>query len=218
MDRIDARLVQAVVLLTRQYLLTEHLIETRSIVLREFERAIDEQRQALDHVLDVYNYVFALVDHLVRHEKIAFSIPRFNHRSDEYRALEAGMGSLKEIRNQLQHINNDINDYSGPLLGAICWISGQRQFIASFHDIGRPRSFPGIVLDTQTGRYLQEFCYIYNDVYHDLGKAIEGMRTFNTFTTSQVTIELDGKPYDPKEHFAALCVGFRMSRKDLTSR
>lgn len=72
MERIDAKLGQAVVLLSRQYLLTDHLIETRGQVLREFERAIEEKRQALDHVLDVYNYVFALIDHLVRYEKIVF--------------------------------------------------------------------------------------------------------------------------------------------------
>jgi hypothetical protein len=219
MDKIDARLIQAVVLLSRQYLLTEHLIETRSGVLREFESAIDEKRQGLGHVLDVYNYAFALIDHLVRYEKVAFALPRFNQRSDEYRALDTAMGTLKDIRNQLQHINNQIeNDNTGPLLGAICWISGQRQFIASFHDIGRSRTSPGIILDTQTGRYLQEFCYVYNDAYHDLGRAIEGMRTFNAFVNSQVRIELAGKPYDPKDHFVAICIEFRTSAGDLTSR
>jgi len=129
------------------------------------------------------------------------------------------MGTLKQIRNQLQHINNDIeNDYTGPLLGAICWVSGLRQFIVSFHDIGRSRTSPGLVLDTRTGRYLHEFCYVYNDAYHDLGRAIEGMRTFNNFISSQVRIELNGKPYEPNEHFAALCIEFRTSAEDPTSR
>ncbi|MBI4190315.1 MAG: hypothetical protein HY525_07220 [Betaproteobacteria bacterium] len=194
MERIDAKLAQAVVLLSRQYLLTDHLIETRGYVLREFERAIEEKRQALDHVLDVYNYVFALIDHLVRYEKIAFVLPRLNQKIAEYRALRDAMGELKDIRNQLQHINNDVeNDNSGPLLGAVCWVSGQRQFIASFHDIGRRRSSPGIILDTRTGTFAQEFCYFYNDAYHDLGRAIEGVRTFNKFVNSQVHVEVDGK-------------------------
>lgn len=110
MDRIDAKLAQGVVLLNRQYLLMEHLIETRGRVLREFEHAIEEKRQTLDHVLDVYNYVFALIDHLVRYEKIAFVLPRLNQKTAEYRALGDAMGQIKDIRNQLQHINNDIEN------------------------------------------------------------------------------------------------------------
>lgn len=217
MDKIDAKLVQAVVLLNRQYLLTNHLVVTRGRVLREFEHAIEEKRQALDHVLDVYNYVFALIDHLVRYEKIAFVLPRLNQKTAEYRALGDAMGDIKDIRDQLQHINNDIeNDYTGPLLGAVCWVSGQRQLIASFHDIGRPRSSPGIIFDTRTGTYAQEFCYVYNDKYHDLGRAIEGVRTFNDFVNSQVRVEVDGKQYDPKDHFAALCIELRIPPEDLT--
>ena len=217
MDRIDAKLVQAVVLLDRQYLLMDHLIVTRGHVLREFERAIEEKQQALDYVLDVYNYVFALIDHLVRYEKIAFVLPRLNQKTAEYRALGDAMGGIKDIRNQLQHINSKIeNDYSGPLLGTVCWVSGQRQFIASFHDIGRPRSSPGIILDTRTGTYAQEFCYVYNDKYHDLGRAIDGVRTFNKFVNSRVRVKVDGKQYDPKDHFAAICIELRMPPDDLT--
>lgn len=199
MERIDAKLVQAVVLLSRQYLLTDHLIETRGQVLREFERAIEEKRQALDHVLDVYNYVFALIDHLVRYEKIVFVLPRLNQKTAEFRSLRDAMGGIKDIRDQLQHINNDIeNNYTGPLLGAVCWVSGQRQFIASFHDIGRTRSSPGIILDTRTGTHAQQFCYVYNDKYYDLGRAIDGLRTFNKFVNARVRVEVDGKPYDPR--------------------
>lgn len=219
MDRIDAKLAQAVVLLNRQYLLTDHLINTRGPVLREFEFALCEKRQGLDHVLDVYNYVFALIDHLVRYEKIAFVLPRLNQKTAEYRMLSDAMGDIKDIRNQIQHINNDIeNDYTGPLLGAVCWVSGQRQFIASFNDIGRRRSSPGISLDTRTGAFTQEFCYIYNDKYHDLGRAIEGMRAFNKFVSSQIRVEVDGTQYDPKEHFTALCIEFQIPIKSPTEK
>ena len=209
MNRIDALLIQAVVLLDRQYLLIDHLIETRSHALREFERAIEENQEGLNHVLDVYNYIFALIDHLVRYEKIAFTLPRFNYKAAEYRALGNALGDLKDIRDQFQHINNDIeNDYTGPLLGMVCWVSGQQQFIASFHDLGRPRSSPGIILDTKTGIFAQQFCYIYNHKYYDLGRAIEGVRTFNKFVNSQVRVEVDGKQYDPKDHFMAFRLEF----------
>ena len=211
MDTISERLVQAVVLLQRQYLLTEHLIQTRGPVLQDFETAVAEQRQGLDNVLDAYNYVFALVDHLVRYEKIAFGLPRLNQKSAHHRALRAGMGTLKQIRNQLQHLNNGIeNANSGPLLGAICWVSGIRQFMAFFHDIGRARSSPGIIFDTRDRRHLQQFCYVCNDTYHDLGAAIDAMRAFDAFISEVVHVTIDGKPYDPKDHYGALCVEVRL--------
>ncbi len=92
MDNIDKRLVQAVVLLNRQYLLTDHLIDTQRPLLQGFEHAIDEGQQTLNHVLDVYNYVFGLIDHLVRYQKIAMSLPRLNQTSAEHRALNLAMG------------------------------------------------------------------------------------------------------------------------------
>jgi hypothetical protein len=214
MNRIDALLVQAVVLLDRQYLLIDHLIETRGHALREFERAIEKKQQALNHVLDVYNYIFALIDHLVRYEKIAYTLPRLNHKASQYRELGRAMDDLKSIRHQFQHVNNDIeNNNTGPLLGSVCWVSGQQQFIASFHDIGRPRSSPGIILDTSTGTFAQQFSYIYNDRYYDLDRAIEGVRTFNKFANSQVRVEVDGKLYDPKDHFMAVRLEFQIPQK-----
>lgn len=214
MDKISARLAQTVVLLGRQYLITEHLIESTKSALAAFEQAIEEQQQGLPHVLAVYNCVFGLVDHLVRYEKIAFSLPMLNQKSAEFRAFRAAMGKLKDIRNQLQHINNEIeNDGSGPLLGAVCWISNGDQFLVSFNDLGRERSSPGIVLDTHTGQYFHVFCYVYNDVYHDLGGAIAGMQSFNAFVNATVKVETDGKPYDPKDHFSALKIKFQLPPK-----
>ena len=169
-------------------------------------------------MLDVYHYIFALIDHLVRYQKIAFMLPRLNKKDPEYRALDDAMGHIKDIRNQLQHINNDIeNDYTGPLLGAVWWVSGQRQFVAVFPDIGRPRSSPGIILDTCTGKYGQEFCYVYNGEYHDLSRAIAGVREFNEFMNARVRVKVDGRPYDPKEHFVALCIELRIPAEDLTN-
>ena len=214
MDRIDKRLAQAVVLLDRQYLLTDHLIKNRRCVLQDFENAVTEKRESLTHVLDVYNYVFGLIDHLVRYQKIAMVLPRLNQNDPEYRALNFAMGELKDVRNQLQHINNDIeNENSGPLLGSICWASGQRQYMASFHDIGRKRSSPGLIFDRDKGIHIEGFSYVYNEKRHDLDKAIEGLHTFNTFINGIVHLEIDGKVYDPKDHFMAVCIGFQITPK-----
>lgn len=214
MDKIDKTLFQAAVLLNRQYLLTARLIKTRSSVLQEFEHALTQKQENLNHVLDVYNYVLGLIDYIVRYQKIAMVLPRLSQTTPDYRALNNAMGDLKEIRNQIQHINNDIdNDNAGPLLGAVCWASGQRQYMASFHDIGRKRSSPGLTFDSQTGMHIQEFTYVYNEVHHDLGKAIEGMGTFDKFLNSVVPMEVDGKPYNPNDHFAALAFDFQVNSK-----
>jgi len=209
---VGAKAAEAVVLLDRQYLLTCHLIKTRASVLTEFEQAINAKEQSLKHVLDAFNYVFALIDNLVRYQKIASSLPILSQKRAECRALDSAMGALKDVRNQLQHINNDIdNEYSGPLLGAVCWVSDTSQFIASFHDVSRPRSTPGIVFDTQKGQYVHEFVYVYNEVYHDLGKAIAGMHAFQSFVKQSFKVQMDGKPYDPNNHFVAACVSFHPS-------
>ncbi|MDD5586831.1 MAG: hypothetical protein PHY92_07755 [Alphaproteobacteria bacterium] len=211
MDERDLQLAQSAVLLDRQYLLIERIVATQNHVLKNFELAIENKEQNLIHVLDVYNYVFALIDHLERYRKIALSFPKFNKRSLEYKSLMSSTGELRGVRNQLQHINNDIvNDYTGPLLGIVCWASDLKQFIAAFHDIGRQRSSPGLIFDTATGKYTQEFCYIYNEKYYDLKKAIMGVEVFNRYIKTKIKIQIGGKDYNASEHFAALCVGFKL--------
>lgn len=206
--RLNELVAQSVVLLDRQYILTEHLIQTSSIVLQELELAIAEQRQGIENVLAVYNYVFLLIDHLVRYQKIAHMIPRLNKKDPAYRALDEGMGLLKDdIRHTIQHIDREVdNEDTGPLLGAVCWVSGQKQFIASFNDIGRQRSSPGIVFDTQEGKFLQDFCFIYHGKYYDLNKAIAGMRSFNGYISSIMQININGHQYNARADFFAVCV------------
>ncbi len=122
----DVKLAEAVVLLERQYLLTCHLIDTRADALAAMEEAVSNKAERLEHVLAVFSYVFALVDDLVRYQKIVFSLPVFSQKWPECRALNAAMGELKEVRNQLQHINNDIeNEQSGPLHGQGCCVKGR---------------------------------------------------------------------------------------------
>lgn len=218
MDRIDSNLFHSVILLQRQLLLIEHAVNDQGGALNSFEQAVNEGLQGLNHVLSVYNYVFSLIDHLARYQKIAHSIPRLSKKDPAYRALDCAMGNLKDIRNQLQHINNDIeNEFSGPLLGAVCWASGQKYFLASLHDIGRERSSPGLIFDTRTSTFTQKFCCVYNGEYHDLEQAIKGARDFSEFVNSKVDIRVDGKQYDPKQHFVALAVEFRISPDELTN-
>jgi hypothetical protein len=208
---IDQLLVQAVVLLQRQHLLAESLVVSGSVILTRFEQALAEASQNIENVIEVFNYCWALVDQLERYRKIASGIPKLNQRGAEFRALEAALLPLKNIRNQFQHINNHIrNTNSGPLLGSVCWINGTEQFIASLPDIGEPRSIPSLYLDTQTGAFAQQFCYIYNDEYYDLGAALGGMRKFQKYIDMACQIEVDGKPFVQRDHFIAMRVVFKL--------
>ena len=214
MKNTDPLLLQTTVLLNRQYLLADHLIAVQGTALKELENAIAQKRQTISHVLNVYNYVIALIDHLVRYHKIAVILPRLSRKNPEYRALNEAMGELKKIRNQLQHVNNDIlNDFKGPLLGGICWVSNKKQFVVTFNDIGRQRFLPCLVFDSRKKEYVHEFCYVYNEKYYDLNKAINGMRKFNEYIESLVKIKINGKVYDEKEHFMALCIEVQINSK-----
>lgn len=201
---------QAAILLNRQYLLTERLIETQSSALLAIEKSIEQKAATMPLALDAYNYVFSLIDHLVRYQKTASVLSLISQRSPQFRAMSEAFANLKDSRNQLQHLNNDIdNDFSGPLLGMICWANGNKQFMVTLHDLGRPRSSPSIVFDSHNGQFLHQLVYVYNHVYYDLAKAIDGMRAYSAFLDSTLKIEVGGNKYDAKDHFAAICMEFR---------
>jgi hypothetical protein len=208
---IDQLLIQAVVLLKRQQLLAEHLIAEGTLTLTEFESAIGAGRQSIDNVLAVFNYCWALVDQLERYRKIAAVVPRLNQKGAEFRALEAALRPLTGIRNQFQHLNNHIsNSNSGPLLGSVCWVNGNAQFIASLPDLGPARTVPGIYVDTETGAFGNQFCYVYNDDFYDLGNAVTGMRVFQSYVDALVQIKLDGTDFVQRDHFIAMRVDFAL--------
>jgi hypothetical protein len=214
MDKIDERLIQSVILLDRQFCLIERLIETHHLTLANFEEAIEKKEQNLNCVLDVYNYAFSLIDHLDRFRKIALIIPKLNQKTPEYRAFISSMGKIKDLRDQIQHINNDVeNNNIGPLLGSVCWISEKRQFIASFNDIGRERTLFGPIYDTITGQYIHEFCFVYNEEYHDLQKAIKGVKLFIKYIKSIINVQVNSRDYETKDHFSALCTEFQFKTK-----
>lgn len=207
--KIDSFLIQSVVLLNRQSLLIEHLISTQERSLLELESTLLQQKHTVGHVFNIYNYVLLLIDHLVRFHKIAHSLPRLNKKSTEFRTLDSALESFKDIRNQHQHINNDIeNSYTGPLLGSICWISENIQFLVSLPDLGRERSMAGIAVNTETGEFQNQFCYIYNDIYYDLKNAFDSAQRFNEYISSTVKINVDGKSYSSDEHFIATYAKF----------
>lgn len=213
-DELELFLAQAFVLVDRQYLLMERLVQTQGHVLADAEKVVSKKPPPLDEVLDVYNYALALIEHLVRYQKSARSLPQLNQKEKEFRAFLDAVGGLKDPRNQVQHLNRVIeNEGSGPLLGAVCWASGDTQYLVCFNDLGRDRSVPGIVFDTHTGRYLNEFSYVCDGTHYDLRRAFEAVATFHAWLRARVRVEVGGKPYNPAEHFSAIAAVFKMNDK-----
>lgn len=204
MDKTESLLLQSKILLDRQYLLVSRIQSTQGQSLNALELALDRNEQDIRLVLDVYNYVFALIDHLARYQKIAHSIPKLNKKSPEYRALDESFGEIKDVRNQIQHLNNDIvNENKGPLLGSISWINNSNHYTAAFNDLARQRASYGIIYDTHTGEFKNKFVYNYNEKYHDLERAIYGLHRFQDFMNSAVKIKFGEEEYAADKNFAA---------------
>jgi hypothetical protein len=204
-DRINARLAQAAVLLDRQYRILERVYESALGTLEHLQGAMDSGSPTLDAVLDVYAQVLSLIDNFARYQKTALSVPCLNQKSPEHRALASAMGTIVDARNQLQHLNNDIeNDNYGPLLGGVAWVNNKRNYVVSLNDVGRKRSVPGIAFDTKEHRFVSDFCFTYGNTLFDLAKAMKGVREFNQYVASIVHVEIDGKPYVAEQHFMAV--------------
>jgi hypothetical protein len=206
MNKTDELLVQSLILLDRQKLMMDSFVDNGRLALIEFENYLENTGSIeIDNVISVLNYAHGLIDHLVRFEKIARSVPRISQKSTEFRKFREAMGSLVDARNQIQHINrNAVNNYTGPLLGSVSWISTGVNYTAGFSDVGRERSVPGLVYDTKEKRFLSEFCYVFGETYHDLGKAIAGAHRYFENIFSQVNLEVDGKPYVSSNYLIAL--------------
>ena len=206
MPDIDKRLIHAFVLLQRQFLITEYVVKRRKPkVLRSFEKAITDQKQSIQDVLRVYELAFSIVDNIVRYEKIACILPRFNQRTDEFKLFSSRLGGMKELRNLLQHINEDIDtEFESPILGGITWAKNNINYMAVFNDLGEKRSVPGLIYDAQKEKFTKKFCYVHNGKYYDLSEAIKGYQDYQKFVESKCQINIDGKSYKANEHYVAL--------------
>lgn len=179
-------------------------------VLANFEAAVTNEIVNTYHVAAVLDYSLGLIDHLVRFQKIAASIPKLNQKDAEFRSFAIAMGSLVDARNQIQHINrNAVNNYTGPLLGSVSWATEGVNYVAGFSDVGRERSVPGLIFDIHLKKFTMNFVYVFGDTYHDLDLAIKGMRDFYSFVRQKFLISIGGRPYNPEDHLMALAIKFQ---------
>ena len=212
-ESVNATLLQALILLNRQHEIIVYLHEEReTTVLREFEDAISKGSQTVSCVYPVYEYVFSLIDNLVRYHKILNSVPKVSQKDAIISSYNRLLAPLKEARNKLQHINRHLdNTFSGPLMGSICWNRESHQFIASLSDVAKPNSVAGVTLDTHTGKFVAQFVYIENDIHYDLHEITEATREVHEFVVNRFHVQIDGKPYDPSMHFQAFRIDFGFS-------
>lgn len=218
MPDIDKRLIHAFVLLQRQFLITEYVVKQRKPkVLRSFEKAITDQKQSIQDVLRVYELAFSIVDNIVRYEKIACILPRFNQRTDEFKLFSSRLDGMKELRNLLQHINEDIDtEFESPILGGITWAKNNINYMAVFNDLGEKRSVPGLIYDPKKEKFTEKFCYVHNGKYYDLSEAIKGYQDYQKFVESKCQITIDGKSYKANEHYVALAATIQL--KDVEAK
>ena len=211
MTDIDTRLVHAFVLLGRQYLMTEHVVQRRKPrVLGLFEKAIKNKNTTIHDVVRVYELAFSIVDNIVRYQKIAGMLPRLGQKTEEFKLFSSKLSGLKDLRNLLQHINGDIDtEFESPILGGVTWVKGEVNYMAAFNDLGGSRSLPGIVYDTQENKFTSNFCYVHNDRYYDLSGAIDGYRGYHKYVESKCAVDVNGKQYSVNEHFMALAMAFK---------
>jgi len=212
-ESVNAKLLQALILLNRQHETIAYLHEEReSAVLKAFEDTISKGSLTVSCVYPVYEYVFSLIDNLVRYRKIQNSVPRVSQKyviiSNYIRLLVP----LKDARNKLQHINRHLdNTFSGPLMGPICWNRESHQFVASLSDAARANSVAGVAQDTHTGKFVAQFVYIENDIHYDLHEITAATREVHEFVVSRFDVQIDGKPYDPSMHFQAFRIDLEFS-------
>ena len=209
MNKIDDLFVQTIALLDKQYALAVRHIDSGRSSLNIFEETVNLSTTNVSHIADVLNYAHGIIDHAVRFYKIASSIPRLSQKTPEFRKFHDGVFGLVDARNQIQHINRDAdNNFTGPLLGSVSWQKSGTNFIAGFSDIGRTRSVPGLVFDTQERKFVMDFAYVFGDKYHDLGRAIESISSYHAFVLSRVEISFGEKKYDIEQTKMALAFKF----------
>ena len=212
-ESVNAKLLQALILLNRQHEIIAYLHEEREVaVLKEFEDTISKGGQTVSCVYPVYEYVFSLIDNLVRYHKILNSVPRVSQKDAIISCYNRLLAPLKDARNKLQHINRHLdNAFSGPLMGSICWNRESHQYVASLSDAARANSVAGVVLDTHTGKFVAQFVYIENEIHYDLREITAATREVHEFVVNRFDVQIDGIPYDPSMHFQAFRIDFGFS-------
>lgn len=187
-------------------MLLENHRKNQENVIAELLNAIETQHESkINEILSLFNYVLLFVDLAVRIQKIAYSLPRINHRVIEYREFNESLGNLKELRNRFQHINNEIaTDANDHLLGAISFYSNSKLYCVTFQDISRKRNSASLPFEITVDRKLKinhRFGYVIEKEIFDLDKIFESCSKLATFLDSQIKVKDDNGTIDFRKKY-----------------
>lgn len=214
MEKHELALINRLVLIERIYLFIANANRDGIKRLRALESAMLAGTQDITQVIDLYNYIFLLIDHICRFRRVALRVPKEISKSQEYKKCMTSLSEFTSTRNTFQHIDEKIdNEWSGPLLGAICWVSDGKHFLISFNDVNRIRSSPTLIFDTHEGTFTRNFVYICNDIYYDIGDAINRIELFIKFFQKTVHFSRDERELNIRDDFLAVTFDFQIAVK-----
>lgn len=214
MEKHELALINRLVLIERIYLFIANANRDGIVRLRALESAMLSGTQDVQQIADLYNYIFLIIDHICRFQKVALRLPKEVSKSKEYKECMRALSVFYSTRNNFQHIDEKIdNEWSGPLLGAICWVSDGRHFLISFNDVNRVRSSPTLILDAREGIFTRTFAYVCNDTYYDIGDAIERIETFMNFFQKTIHFSRDEREINIRDDYLAVTLDFKITLK-----
>ena len=127
--------------------------------------AMDAAKAETDSLISIKLYITALglIDYFHRFHEIVSAMPLIRKDQPELKNLTKALTPVRECRNYLQHMRNDLmkNDpITYPILGAISWIDKDRNYIL-FSSQATPRvETPNILYGQFLGEYVCKYLLI----------------------------------------------------------
>lgn len=117
----------------------------------------EKVKQDAGIVIELYIDVLGLVDYLHRFHEIVSAMPLLRKDTPELRRLDQSLTRVEEVRNYLQHMRGDLmanGPLTFPVLGAISWVRGRKNYFLLSNQPVQMREAPGIVFDRLESKYV----------------------------------------------------------------
>lgn len=114
-------------------------------------------------IIEIYISALGLIDYFHRYQQIISAMPLIRKDQPEIRKLNKALEPVKECRNYLQHMREDlmkIDPISYPILGAISWIHNGRNYMLFSNQPTQDISSPSIIYDTWTDTYVCKYLIV----------------------------------------------------------
>jgi len=108
-------------------------------------------------VIELYISVLGLVDYLHRFHEIVSAMPLLRKDGPELKRLDQHFARVEEVRNYVQHMRGDLmanGPLKFPVLGAITWVRGRRNYFLLSDQPNQMHETPGIAFDRHEERFI----------------------------------------------------------------